>query len=430
MRILSVFPLIIASLTGCLPVPRSGEHSGRVRFSPDGKWLAYLRARNWYVRSGPEPVTVRETVWFCWAKATEPGKQRRLKIAQWRAIRHGASLLDRIYFEFSAQSGRVAITCPGRLVIVDLQTGSRTDIRLGDEVVTSLCWLDGNTLGYVTYATVGKGPQGCLRRTFWRHPVCEDVGVRRPIHADDNVEYPVSILPDGRAVYEWPQEYWSPNGQYVIFRGASRPGPARLLLVNSGEVRSVGREDTTLVAAAWKPDSSAVFWISSTGWGQPYLAFLLDVSEQEPVDLSADLRRFFKNSELSIDRLWTADGKFVVGSTQEFGGFLIRPHPWEVRFLGQALRSSGALGGPSAAAEHRKKFGGFDVPPYLRRQPAPGILIASWGSETVVVDYEGRVVERLGDGGYSRWTVSPDGRKAVCVQTDGKIKVVSLTSLR
>jgi len=427
MRLLCVFLLLGVCLEGCSPVPRSAEHSGRVHFSPDGEWVAYLWGKNWFVQSGPEPVMVRQTIWFCWAKATEPGRQRRLKIAESGAVKHGSSMLGQVHFEFSAEGSHVAIACPGRLVIVDLKTGDRRDIRLGDgEVISSLRWLDSKTLGYVTYVKSGEGAGAQIRRTFWRQAVYEGPDARTAIHVDTSIEYAVASLPGEGIVDEWPQEYWAPNGRYVIFRGASRPGSARLLVVESGEVRSMGPGDAALVAAAWKPDSSAVFWISSTGFRKPCRAFLLILSDAKPIDLSADIRRIFGNFEPRIEPLWTPDGQFVVGSTLELGGYLIRPRPWEVRLLGQALKSSGGLDGASVGPEFREMFGGLDVPPEVRRQPAPGILIASWGSNTAVVDYKGRVLQRLGDGGHSGWTVSPDGRKAVSVQLGGKIVVVNL----
>ena len=113
------------------------------------------------------------------------------------------------------------------------------------------------------------------------------------------------------------------------------------------------------------------------------------------------------------DLLWTPDNLFLVGSNLDLGGYLIKPQPLEVRFLGKELQKS-------------LKKSEETVPPYLRRQQSPGILIADLSPDEALIDYEGKIIQKLNTDGLFGWTVFPSGNEVVSVQIGNSINIKKL----
>ena len=175
--------------------------------------------------------------------------------------------------------------------------------------------------------------------------------------------------------------------------------------VVTGNVRRL-EGNGALTSAAWTRDGSRVLWVSFVAADQACEAYLLDVAESESLKLTNHFRDMFRSGSPELAPLWTPDGRFVVGSNIELGGYLIQPKPWSVRRIGQKLQRPGEA-----------------VPTWVRRQAVPDVLIASWGSEEAAVDYGGKILKELGSGGFSGWTVLPEARQAVSVQPGNKIVI-------
>jgi hypothetical protein len=164
-----------------------------------------------------------------------------------------------------------------------------------------------------------------------------------------------------------------------------------------------------LATAAWSRDSRHVLWHSKVSTAPGIHASLYSVADGRSVDLSHGFQDVFQTSTLDFDPVWTPDGRFVAGSNLTLGGYLIQPVPWEIRLIGRKLRRPGDT-----------------VPPCIRVQDAPGVLVACFSPDEAIVDYSGNVLKRLGPGGMSKWTVLPGGKRAVSIRPDGDVAATEL----
>ena len=392
--------LICFALSGCST--SSDEGSRGVQISPNGEWIAYLWYEREYVQRGPEPVPVRETVSLCWSATATPQKITCLPLGEWDPDQSAEFLSSQTHLVFSHKGRCLAIVQPGRLLFVDLVSGQTGIHELADEVTTSLSWLDEQTVGYVTYKKSGLGEDDKTERTFWRQRFDQSVAERTAIHCNVDIRYPLpTILDEGQ---DWPQEFWSPDGRFVLFRDPSRRGSPCLLKIVTQKVQGL-QHSGALEAAAWRRDSSQVVYTVCTGY-QAYQEFLLDISRGDLLDLTSQFRDVFQTSKPYLEPLWTPDGQFVVGSNLELGGYLIRPQPWSVNLIGKKLQ------GP-----------GDTVGPWVRGQVVPGMLVARIAPNEAVVDYNGKILKVLTG---TSWTVLPGGKQAISVQLGNKIAVASL----
>jgi len=394
----------ISFLSGCV----SGEFVGPMQVSPDGRWIAYLLERTQHFQSGPESIPLRQRIFVCWGQIAEAAKPRCIKVRD----RAGAGLIRSrsadTYLTFSPAATYLAVTTPHELLFIELKTGRSYRYAVGREMISSLGWLDDRNVGYVTHESKEGVFFADTRRTFWHQKIFEPVSQRRVIHVDPIVRYPNSAA-------DWPWEYWSPDGRYVLCSSPSRGASAQLLDTATGQVQRQRQDSGTLKAAAWKPDSSTVVWTSYWREHRLYHTYLMTVPDGKVVDLTGKFCQVFGRRQPWYDPLWTADGEFLVCSGLNIPGCLIRPVPWEVRILEKPSGKRGR-GVPWAST--------------LRRQPAPGILVMAGPGGEIAVDYEARIIKHLGCGGLTGWTVLPDGKQAVSVQPGNKIVVVPLRSDR
>jgi len=402
-RILFLLLLIFAGIL-ILAIISSSESVLFIQVSPDGKWVACAVSRTTYLRCGPEPVPVWQRVFVCWGGIGAPEGLRWIKVRN----RIGFDLVRKRSVEthivFSPTARYLAVTSPHQLTFVETESGKVLKCRLGRGIISSLAWVDDRTVGYVTHLPKGTDPCTNTRRTVWRQRAFTSASTRRLVHVDALVKYP-------RPAFDWPWEYWSPNGRYVLFSAPSWEASALLLDTATGRVWRQDQDRGALRIAAWKPDSSAVVWTSYWPGEQIYRTYLMTMSDRKIVDLTDKFREVFGNRQPSYDPLWTPDGEFLVCSGLGIAGCLIRPVPWEVRILEKPLKtqSRGDLWSST-----------------LRRQPAPGILIMNTAHGEVAIDYQGLVVKHLGWGGLTGWMILPDGKKAVSMQPGYRIAVVPL----
>jgi len=395
---------LVVALGGCSS--EAFEGCSRVQVSPDGNWTAYLWEDRRVVQRGPEWYTIQQVVSICCSSSATPEKTKIVKVAEWGRSKMHDPLKAQTHFAFSPQGSRLAVVHPEGLLIVTLASGESHRRHIQQGLVSSLAWIDEDTIGYVTYETLAD-EGGKTIRTFWRERVNQPADKPVVIHHDTDVRYPVS---NQAVLYEadgWPQEFWSPDGKYAVFRGAIDTDAAYLLDLATGNTRKLPGSGA-LEYATWSHDGRRVLWYAHAGAHNTYNAFLHTIHEWETVDLSGKFQEVFGTpvSYTRIELLWTPDNQFLVGSNLGLGGYLIKPVPWEVRLIGKKLQQPGEA-----------------VPPYIRGQAVPGVLIASFAPDEAVVDYNGNILKKLGPGGVSGWTVLPGGEQAVSVGLGNRITV-------
>ncbi|MHC4711837.1 MAG: hypothetical protein ACYTAN_01025 [Planctomycetota bacterium] len=389
-----------------LSICSSGALGAPPQVSPDGKWIASVLVEDKTRAIGPEPVVVQQKASICWGPVTDGARVKRLTLGTWGQDKHGFQLDRRVHFAFSPESNWLAVVSPFGLKFIELATGYYQGYDLKDEKVTSLCWLDEETVGYATVPTQEPQREG---RSFWRHRRGE--ANRSQIYRDDSYSSSRLASPEG-----WPQEFWSPDGRHVLMCMTPVGGPAHLLSVSTGSRRALER-DVGLVSASWNRAGTQVFWISH--WldiGQNkegFRAYLLDVRTDEVTDLTSSLQELRRGTQSysfpRLEQLWTPDDAFIVGAGFGVGGYLIQPNPWHVRLLGIKLDRTGG--------RH---------PSDIRGQPAVGFLTADVHPEDVITDYEGNIVKELPGGGYLSWIVLPGGKEAVRIRASKDVAVIRL----
>jgi len=402
-----VLAFLCCVLSNCSSSAAPEEGCSRVRLSAEGDWLAYLWETRRVVRRGSETVAIQQAVSLCWASTAAPEKINRVSMAEWGRDKRGYSLLDQTHFAFAPKGTRLAVLCPEGLKVVHLATGQAQahDLKRA-EVVTSLSWLDEETVAYTSFGGSAAQPPGKTERTFWRQRMDRPMAERAVIHRDSDVRGALPVL-----LYEadgWPQEFWSPDGQYVLFRGPTEEESPRLMNAATGQVRALGSAGAFRFAA-WSRDSARALYVTYAPASSSYHAYLLDAAQTHTLDLSQELRKVFGTFTPNLEPLWTSDDRFVVGSNLKLGGYLIQPEPWVVQLVGRQHQAPGE-----------------SVPPHVRGQAVPSVLILSRGAREAAVDYEGKVLKQLGPGGLSGWTILPGGKAAVSVQPGNKIAVAPM----
>jgi hypothetical protein len=347
-------------------------------------------------------VCIAQSLTLYWAPSDNlDTRQARLIAARRGDEAKGSQLCLETHLLFSRTGGHLAVVSPGKLVFLELATSATSVCELSNERITSACWLDEATLGCVSYSTP-KGDGDPVARWVWRQKRDEAIEKRVVIYNDLDIQFHVPTLLDEGG--EWPFEYWSADGRNVVLHAAPRWGRVQVLAIETGAVRSYGPEDVGFTRASWNRAGTRVVCIVYGRAEEAYRAFLLDVTKEEITDLSREFREMFPKCEPDLDRYWTPDDRFLVGSNLNSGGYLIQPRPWEVRLLGKKL------------------LGGAQVnPPFVRSQAAPGLLIFRRVAEEVVIDYEGNEVKSLGRKAMSGWTILPDGKRVVSVWLGNKL---------
>lgn len=317
-----------------------------------------------------------------------------------------------------AGARHVAIVTPHGIQLLDLADGERRSLLVdSDEVVGSLEWLSADELGYASYRWP-HGPEGLPSRRFWRQHIDQPMEQRSLIHHDADVSFAISQTMLRLNWDREPNEFWSPNGRWVLFRGADGAGEAHLLEIENDEMWRL-RNGVPLHQASWSRDGSKVFWYGSErGREELPQAFLLDIATGELQELSEPFGWSFGQMDIWLDSRWTLDGRFICGDSLWLGGILIQLQPWSVRNIGKAVAEK--RGDPEADPMQGT------VLPTIRGQPAEDRFIVSGAGPSVVVNSTGEIVHELGAPGLAPWTVLPDGTQAVSIGiSNGNIEVRS-----
>jgi len=389
--------LFFALLTVC-GCQTSVWPASRLEITPAGNFVAWIRTEHTAIPWGPENLSLRERHYVCWVSAEDVANQRKLRVFSWSGAGVSLHKSGMTHISISPDSRHLGVVSGGDIFIIDMKSVAHFSVSARG--VSSLGWLDEDHFGYVTYsASSDKG----AAHTFWRRSLSDPSQEADIIHQDVDVE--------GYLSSHWPLEYWSPDGRYVVCQGEG--AGIQLLSTETGTVRRLSGGSGEL-RASWKPDSSAVVWTTSRmRYGHPdnYSTYMLDLVKDEVVDLSTEFRRMFGMERPEYEPLWTADGMFLVGSDLWRGGYLIQPSPWRVVPIGEMLRKEEEL----------------DYAPWIRRQPAPGLVVTRpVPDHTWVVNYAGEVVRDLPSDGVFEWTVFPDGRKAAMLNEDMRIVIKQL----
>jgi hypothetical protein len=365
--------------------------------SPDGKTLAYLWSVDRRFAWGPEWITTKRTVYVHWCPWEDLTRERVLEVGSWARRELDSPLAGNVHLSFSPNSRNLAVVAPKNLFIIDRDTNEHWAVELSQEGlvrISSFAWLGEGCFGFVTHTQRNHGGGGRMVRTFWRQRMGPSAEPAAAIYQDevpgDTIE--AEVL----EAKPWPLEYWSPGGRYVLCRSASKAEETWLLDVSMGKADALSPVGEAFRFAAWSPDESKAVWTTRERVEGTYRTYLLHVGDGRILDLTQGLREAGITGEPICDPLWTPDGRFVVGFDMKGGGYLIQPEPWEFRSLGDTLQKGMGVRGAV----------------FVRRQQAPALLIARGAPEEFVVDYNGMVVDRLGSGGMSGWTLLPDGTKA------------------
>lgn len=379
---------LFTALAGC---SSQGDASGRIAISPDGQWAGWMYSKTRYAHRGPETIPVDQQIYFSWASTTDLSAKQSVLVLRDKASRHHID--GQFHFAFSRGGKWAAVVSPERLTFIETATGLLRENHLTGEVVSSMRWLNDETLAYVSYSG--------SKRTFWRQGCSRPVAERTAIYSDVT-EYPLpKLLYEG---LDWPREFWSPDGRYALFSGPGMAGSADLLATGTGEVKAI-EKGVVVSCASWDNAGRRVFWISSTSDGEDYGGHLLNVAGLISIDLGDAVRDAFPESEPGVEPVWTPDDRFIVADSSERGGCLIQLEPWQV-FVPCGTWKPGS---PSA--------------PTLRLQPAAGVLTQYLiATDETAISYDGTVIEKLGSGGMSGWTVITD-REAVSIWPGNEVVV-------
>jgi hypothetical protein len=400
-KLLTLALLVSAVTLSCSRVAGS-ERSGHVEVSSDGKWIAYKWEERRTSAVGPERATLAQAVSVCWASTETLVQTKTVRIGDWGVSKKDRSLFNETFFAFSPEGKRLAIVSPFGLLFVTLETGESQTCKLAQGYVSSLSWLGEDDVVYVEQV-----PQSDVRmeRTVWRQGFDQLVDQRHLVYRD--VSTYVGTLKTAQS------EFWSPDGRYLLFQSGDGRDSVKVVLldVSDGET-TVVQESARCECASWERAAAYVFWLSRASGDKRLSAYLYDVSRRERSDLTQEWREAFGTashySTPHLERLWTPDNQFVVGNEMDVGGFLIRPRGWEVRLLGKALAKSASY------------------PPAVRGQPANAVLMADLYPNEALVDYQGNMIGQLGSGGYSGWTILPDGTEAVSIHPGNSVVVAPL----
>ncbi len=326
--------------------------------------------------------------------------------------------------KFSPDSQKIAVLTPNKISIVNLKTNKpqlSIDTR---RQISTFQWLSDTEIGYVEHETPTSSDyyeidaigydSASVSRSFWQQKInSED---KKLIYKDSGECFREFDF-GGRFPTREQSEYWSPNGEYVIYVSNFQ---FRLLDVKSKKVRFIkrGRSETI---ACWKSDSSTAFCTSDDN----HVAFFVIPKTGETKDYSNKLKESISGTYkmhplgdqsilggLSLES-WTYDNKFLIfNGCLGPGGYLIQLEPW------QTIETKSQL------AKHMK----FVSPPYLLQIPLDdGVEIYSPGVSVAKYDKKGNIYEvnQLIPDAHSPGTFSPN-RKYLVFSTGWKLRVHKL----
>ncbi|MHC4982184.1 MAG: hypothetical protein ACYTF6_03320 [Planctomycetota bacterium] len=396
--------------TGCiLPCSLPSDY-GELSFSPDGEKIAYVRVHGLYfINLFPKrasmgeayiPLTQEVQVRFC--SANSPLWQTTVPVCKvgppsWQSH---VDFLSRGSIRFSPDSKHLAAVSPGGIFIVELASGRRWRVTGEGELPGGMTWLSAEEIAYTVQALAETSDGRRYERAWHRQKIHAPTETRACVYRDRG--------PVVRDVYTGievpPRVYWSPTGRYGIFAASSGERPLTLLDIESGKVLHYGDSWTAECKVVWREDSSAAFCVAPDA--DRYKAVLIETGAKRTADLSAAFSNAFPHQKVTVDDLWTCDGRCFIVNAFDRGDCLVWPEPWRVVPLGQ--RAAASFGWPA------------DWRVWVDRLPVPGWVLL-WGPEykPYAADYSGeRLVPlkkipaaRSFPDFFSPWLISPGARR-------------------
>lgn len=386
---------------GCAAGCIAGTGRGDLTFSPDGTCVSHLEEDRLEEPWVDGKIWLR-TIRLCWCRASDPARESSAAIAVLGAEFGGYVELPNLEVKWSPDSSRIGVLTPHKLVIVDIDSGRKAEIR--DGRIMGFAWTPDDEVAYCARRTRGTAQ----RRVICRRSLVSD-------HSTEVVAFPEYPGRNLEMDFSW-RTYWAPSGEYVIFLEPSPVGQYQCVNLSDGTHSAFGQADLADQFVAWAPDSGHAFCVSrKIGPEDHYEATLLEPATGKGLDCTSKFQEVLSGSEPNESSIWTPDGKYVLVNGLRTGGLLVHPHPWEVIPLGQIV-----------AAKLR-----IESKPWLFPLPVAGwvgvLPTGNIGDSPVkyAVDYSGKQVHALGETGDD-WAVSPDGTRIAVFGRDNHVVIRKL----
>jgi len=378
-----------------------------------------------------EPIIKKRIISIGWCDISKPHEIKRIRIDTLgkEFIGWGGEPAPKS-IKFSPDSRKIGVLTPNKLSIVNLKSN---ELQLSIDTrrqVSTFQWLSDTEIGYVTHEppipsdsyaietikNLGYDSDS-LSRSFWRKRINSK---ERSLIYKDSGEFIRTFDYGGKFPLREQSEYWSPNGNYVIYRLYSQ---FKLLDVNNKKTQVLGRAIGSELGVCWKSDSSAAFCTSNDN----HVAFLVVPESGETQDYSKKFKESITErykathlgtrnilEDLSLES-WTYNDKFLMfNGCLGPGGYLILLEPWRVIETKKQLA----------------KFIAFQNsnPPYILPLPignaielySPNISIARLDDKGDITEVKTIMTNVSGPG-----TFTPDG-KFVITSEGNRVKVCKI----
>lgn len=374
----------------------------------------------------PEGRVVSEEKWLAWCDLARVDRlsEVRLDVVTYPRPKTYMDMLSPGGIAFSPDSRYLAATSRGSLVCIDLETSRTWPLAPSDERVTSFVWSGPEEIRYVA-------PED--NRRFFAHRIHERPEERETLFG--NVGPAV-----GYGGPRQPSESWSPKGRFALFVNSLEGNAIQLLDMRTCTVRAYAHTQAWGFEVAWRKDESAVFFIglvrdSSAGRADSRTvgqALLLQAPAWNSVDDTPFVEQLRRSMTvhvgaaglpvfhlLRLEPQWTEDGEYLLLNSSNMGGYLIKPDPWKMNPCGQFLFPS--LGYVWDRKTHDPSTMG---PPTISFFPADGWIQVLAGNLAYAYNYNDLKIAQLADWHVyeNDLVVTPDGRTAVWVDLDGRVR--------
>ncbi len=398
---------LACSATGCLlPMPCSSP--GIPSFSPESTVTAWIR-----VDYLTEPLnferSMSQSAYLHWCPTDKPEAVRSVRIAWVGSEFGGYHLGGLVHLVFSPDSHRIAVITPRSLQVFDIVDGHRWDAAADGEHVSSLAWLGNDEIGYAAHTSLRGRYRSMTDRAFWRQRIGDSAASRVLIRREEAVE---AGFHSGNLFVcsNWPLEYWSPNGNYVLYKPSMFGGRLHVLDVRAGRARALGPEELYLERVAWKSDESAVACIAGIrGQVNRCAALLMEPQSLRTLDFTEPFLQSLPHPSPS-EMAWACDGRYLLINDLWVGGCVIEPAPFRCIRVGECLPSRG-----ETAIHQAGRYWSHIYPARV-----PGwMLVRSPDLNAFIADYECQTILPVGKI-LGEW--SQNGRLAAVVGRDGRLR--------
>jgi predicted Ser/Thr protein kinase len=363
--------------------PGTDKDVGSPRFSPDGRWIAFIEESG-----GRHSIAVvdlkgkKRTLSDGWETTTSLAWHP-LTGEVWFSARAFASY-GVVNLQAVSLSGRHRVVAQGPLLLLiqDIARDGRVLLRADDWTETTMALAPGAAreidLTWFDDARVADLSSDGQKLLLTEGGVAE--GANEAVYLRKTDGSPAVRLGDGLA------QALSPDGNWAITKRAAE---LVLLPTGPGEPKSIPTPGLEIRTAGWLPDGKRIFFLAAAK-GRSQRIYMQDVAGGAPQPITP---------EGFIGRAVSPDGKFVLARNEQKGAFLFPVDGGEPRPL------RGAMGGATV---------GFDA-------AGTGIFFADMGVPAKISRYDiasGRrepwreiaVADPAGVKQFNRIVLTPDGK--------------------